>query len=545
MSASFRNPLRPSSGRAVILLLAGAMFSLPALPAETAPAPLAVAPARLTVALARPATAPGAASSEVPAGLDGAIEKAMRDWEIPGVAIAIVRKDRVLSARGYGVRQAGRPGRVDADTLFAIASNTKAVTATALGLLVADGKAGWDDPVARHLPDLQMHDAWASREMTVRDLLTHRSGLGTWAGDLIWYGSDFDRDEVLRRIRHVPPARGFRSGYGYCNLAFVAAGEIVPRLTGVSWDDFVTAKIFRPLGMKRTGTRVANLARQDNVARPHTSIRGTLASVPYRDLDNTGPAGAINSTAAEWARWIQLQLGGGVFEGRRIVPQAIVETTRTPQFILPIGEQWRRLSPTTHFSAYGLGWFLRDYHGRLVVSHGGGMDGMYSYTGFLPEEDLGVVVLTNRDDHEAESALFFTVVDAMLGLPRQDWSALLLADSRAAAAKQEPRRRVAGTSPALPAAGYAGIYVNPMLGGATVIAGDGGLRIELSHHRGLRGPLAHWHYDTFEATWADPYFRTSLVTFAVDPAGRAAEFRVRIREDFVDPLEYVFTKQPS
>jgi CubicO group peptidase (beta-lactamase class C family) len=505
----------------------------------------AIAAPAILLALLHAAVVGGswAAAPEVPGDLDAGIEKAMRDWEIPGVAIAIVRKDRLVSARGYGVREAGRPGPVDADTLFAIASNTKAVTATALGLMVADGRIGWDDPVSRHLPEFRMNDPWADREITVRDLLTHRSGLARWGGDLIWYGSDFDRAEVLRRVRFVPPARGFRSGYGYCNLAFIAAGEIIPQVAGVAWDDFVRAKFLRPLGMKRTDTRVAHLARQENVARPHTSLNGKLATVPYRVLDNTGPAGAINSSAREWARWIQLQLGGGVYAGRRLVPGEVIEATRTPQFILPIGDQWRRLSPTTHFSAYGLGWFLQDYHGRLVVSHGGGMDGMYSYTGFLPEEDLGVVVLTNRDDHEAESALFFMVVDAMLGLPRRDWSGLVLADSRAKAAKQEPRRRVEGTRPSLPPEGYAGVYANPMLGEARVIAADGALRVEFVHHRGARGPLAHWHHDTYEAAWADPYFRTSLVTFAIDPAGRAAEFRVRIREDFVDPLEYVFTRE--
>lgn len=477
------------------------------------------------------------------AGLDAYIENAMREWEVPGLAIAIVRNDSVIYAKGFGVREAGRPERVDENTLFAVASNSKAVTATAVGMLVQEGKVAWGDPASKYLPYLQLHDAWATRELTVRDLMGHRSGLGTWAGDLLWYGSDRPVRDVLTGVRQVEPTYSFRSQYGYSNLMFIAAGEIVPAVTGTSWEDFVRARIFAPLGMTRTNFRVSELPRMGNVATPHTKLDGRVAVTPYRVLDNAGAAAGINSSVRDWAQWLRFQLANGAYGGRQLVDSAVIRETRTPQTLLRMGAGARRLFPTTHFSAYGMGWFLRDYHGRLLVEHSGGMDGMLSQTGYLPEAGVGVAIFTNYDEHSLGTALFYETVDRLLGLPGRDWSRVFLDLQRQGGPPADPEAgRARGTTPSLSLEAYAGTYASPVLGRAEVSVRDGRLHLRAEHNPGVAGPLEHWHHDVFRARWEDRYFGTSLVTFTLDAAGRPADLRFQIRPDFVDPLVYVFTR---
>lgn len=485
----------------------------------------------------------------LPGGLDAYIEKAMQAWEVPGLAIAIVKDDKVIFAGGFGVRERGRPERVDENTLFAVASNTKAFTATALGVLVKEGKIAWDDRAIQHLPWLQLYDPYVTRELTVRDMLTHRSGYSTWSGDLIWYGSDLKRDEVLQRVKYLKPATSFRSRYGYSNLMFLAAGEIIPKVTGVSWDDFVKQRLLIPLGMSRTNTSVRDLQQAGNVATPHTKVDGKVTPIPYRNVDNVAPAGAINSSVADWTRWMRMQLGNGMFEGRQIVDPDVIRETRSPQTLLEIGPTMRKLFPSTHFYAYGLGWFLRDYHGRLLVMHDGGMDGMLSQTILVPEEKLGVVVFTNYDRQRLFAALALKIVDHYLGASESDWSAIYLDlerqdEKRSAAEDRAASTPVQGTRPSLSLAQYAGTYRNDMLGTAIVAESEGRLRLDIKGHAGLTGDLSHWHYDTFQAVWADKFFEKSLVTFILNGKGQVEEFRVKVREDFVDPLEYTFKRAP-
>ena len=260
----------------------------------------------------------------------------MREWNVPGLAIAIVKDDSVVYARGFGVREIGKPGRVDENTLFAIASNTKAFTATAVTMLAVQNKLSLNDLVTRYLPDWQLSDPWATREATLRDLLTHRMGYLTWQGDLVWYGSTYDRAEVIRRMRYLKPATSFRSAYGYSNYGFLTAGEIVAKVSGVSWDEFVRDHFFEPLGMTRTNTSVTALAGADNVAMPHTKIDDSIVVVPYRNVDNVGGAATINSSVADMSRWIRLQLANGMWNRRQLVDSTAIRLTRTPQFTLPI-----------------------------------------------------------------------------------------------------------------------------------------------------------------------------------------------------------------
>src|ERR1043165_332207 len=313
--------------------------------------------------------------------IDEYAQKALRDWNIPGMAIAIVKDDKVIFAKGYGVRELGKPESVDEHTLFAIASNTKAFTASAVGILVDEGKIKWDDPVTKYLPDFQLYDPYVTREMTVRDLLSHRSGLATFGGDLLWYETNYDRKEIIRRIRYLKPIYSFRSRYGYQNIMFLTAGEIVAAVSGKSWDEFVRERFFNPLGMRMTTTSVRAFKPGDNVATPHNEMDGKVRVIRYSVVDNVGGAAAINSNVAEMAEWLRLQLGRGTYNGKQIFSSKVSHELWSPNTIIPISEAGEKFNPTRHFNLYGMGFFLSDYHGRKVVSHSGGLDGMISQVG--------------------------------------------------------------------------------------------------------------------------------------------------------------------
>lgn len=478
-------------------------------------------------------------------GLDAYITAAMRQWRVPGLAIAVVKDDSVVYARGFGVREVGKPEPVDTHTLFAVASNTKAFTATLLAMLVQQHRLRWDDPATKYLPWLQLQDAWVTRELTVRDLLTHRMGYSTWEGDLAWYGSDYPTDTVLYRWRFVTPAWSFRSRFGYSNYGFIAGGRIVQAITDTSWNEYLRVHLLDPLGMKETTTHVADLASRSDVATPHTIRNDSVVPIPYRPLENASGAASINSSVSDMAQWLRFQLRNGAWQGHQLVDSTILDETRTPQMLLRLGGTARRLWPTTHFSAYGMGWFLRDYKGRLLVMHDGGMDGMLSQSGFLPEEHLGVVILTNYDDQSLFQALLYQVLDAYLGGPETDWSRAYwdLQHPAASPAADTARDSAAAAAPALPLGAYAGTYHNDILGNAVVSLANGTLRIAVAAHGGLEGVLTHTDHDSFETAWADRYLGTSTITFATDARGKATSLRFSVRPDFVDPLEYVFERR--
>lgn len=493
------------------------------------------------------------APPEALAGLDAYVEAGMAEWKLPGLAIAVVKDGKVVYSRGFGVRERGKDGPVTDGTLFAMASNSKAFTATALGMLAAEGKLRWDDKVCDRLPEFQLADAAATRALTVRDLLCHRVGLGTWQGDLIWYGSDRTTSEVLERVKFLKPDHDFRDRYAYCNLTFLAAGELLKRASGDSWNAFVERRLFGPLGMGRSSTSIRALEGQEDVARPHTLIEDEVKAIPYRNLDNCGPAGGINSCVRDWARWMLMQLGEGEIEGVRVVPAWVIRETHSPQnLVRPTSPAQRALFPSSHFFAYGLGWFMQDYLGRMVLSHGGGMDGMLSLTVLVPEEKMGVVVLTNYDEQDFYRAVPFRVVDAFLKAPepRRDWGAELLKRRRENEAKEKtvlegkaledvspPRRPQLGPSR------YCGNYRNAALGSATVTQKDGKLWLEVERNAGLRGELKPKDGDLFEAAWSDAFFKTSPVPFRLDGRGEPVELRFSVRPDFVDPQVYVFTRE--
>ncbi len=466
-------------------------------------------------------------------GFDAYVTRSMAAWRVPGLAVAVVHRDSVVLARGYGVRTLGKPDPVDEKTLFAIGSASKAFTATLVAMLVDQGKVKWDDPATQYLPGFQMYDPYATRELTVRDLLTHRSGLT--AADLLLYDPRYTRDSILYRARYVKPTYSFRAHFGYSNIMYLAAGQLSARLLGSTWDDAVRERIFTPLGMAASNTSVTLLDRLPDVATPHDEIDDTVQAIPYFNLDAAAPAGSINSSIRDMAQWVRFQLAGGKVRGKPLLSAAAFEETHKPQTIVPLEGFWNLSAQDAHLLTYGMGWFLHDYHGRLIVQHGGNIDGMTALVALMPEEQTGLVVLTNLGPNDLTYALMYRVFDAYLKRPPKDWSASLLKADRelVAQAKQETKNReatrVAGTKPSLPLEQYAGTYSDSVDGDATVRREQGGLVLR---YGSLVADLAHWQYDTFQAIWRQRRLGKMYVTFVLDSDGKVAEMRAVDLADF-------------
>ena len=323
--------------------------------------------------------------------IDAYAEKTRQDWNVPGIAVAIVKDDKVVFAKGYGVRELGKPEKVDENTLFAIASNSKAFTTASLAILIDEKKLSWDDKVVKYLPEFQLYNPYVTSELTIKDLVSHRSGLDTFSGDLLWYETTYSADEILRRVRFLKPKSSFRSQFGYQNLMFITAGKVIERVSGKTWSQFVSERILMPLGMSRTTTSVKNL--KDNYSMPHNESGGKLRVLHLGNVDGASAAAGLNSSVADIAKWLRLQLGRGKFEGKQIFSEQRAGEMWSANTILSTNPFPVKDAPTRLFSAVGLGWFLNDYRGRKVVSHGGGLDGMISQTAMMPEENLGLACI--------------------------------------------------------------------------------------------------------------------------------------------------------
>lgn len=467
--------------------------------------------------------------------LDQYCAQAQKDWAVPGMSVGIIKDGQVVLAKGYGIAEAGKSAKADESTLFAIASNTKAFVATSLAMLVEEGKLRWDDPVQKHLPWFKLYDPYVTAHTTVRDLLCHRVGLGTFSGDVVWYKSNYSAEEVVRRAGELPQAYEYRGGYGYSNLMFIAAGEVIRAVSGKSWDAFATERILKPLGMARTITSVKALPQSVNVAAPHKPQNGVEQPIPWVDWDNMGAAGGIISSTSDMLKWLQWNLDEGKVGGKSLLPaKALWELWQTHS-INRIGESGRKLFPTRNFSMYGLGWGLFDYNGHLVVSHSGGYDGMYSRTFFVPDLKLGVVILTNSMTGVG-NALMYRVLDTYTGKADKDWSKELLGREKAGQTAHEADmkalkgKRVSGTNPSLALEKYAGLYRCKFYGDIRVNADNGKLAIKFLPADGLSATLSHWHFDTFELKWAEPqaWFDFGTVQFVLDNTGEPKELQFQV-----------------
>ena len=354
-------------------------------------------------------------SSFISDSLDNYIKKGMGDWKIPGLAIVIVKDGKIVLQKGYGVSniETGKP--VDENTLFMIASNTKLFTGTALALLEQRGMLSLNDKITKYFPGYQLYDSISTKMVTIRDMLTHRIGTKTFQGDFTFWNTRLSRKDIMDKMKLLKPVALFRQDYGYCNSCFLTAGEVIPKVTGKSWEDFVQDSIVQPLGMTSTLMLSTNIHKQLNVATPYTtSYTNTLQKVPYDNWNNLAPAASIVSNVKDLSNWLLMQLDSGRYGGKRILPFAVLQKTRDVQIVT--GSRKSALFPV-HFRGYGLGLFASDYNGRAMYWHTGGAGGMVSNVCFVPEEGLGIAILTNNDNQNFFEALRYQVLDAYLGVP--------------------------------------------------------------------------------------------------------------------------------
>jgi CubicO group peptidase (beta-lactamase class C family) len=501
----------------------------------------------LLIALSSAAAAPAqtaSASPIAPADLDAYVRRVMTSFDVPGLALAVVKDDTVVAAKGYGVRKLGEPAQVDARTLFGIASNTKVFTASAIGLLVEQGKLQWDAPVINYLPWFMLYDPYVTRELTIRDLLVHRSGLGLGAGDLLWWPpSTYNRKEIASRLRYIRPATSFRSEYAYDNVLYLVAGEVIEAVSGQSWEDFVASRILTKVGMTGSNVRHSAAAGGGNVATPHALVDGKVRPIAPFDSDNTNPAGGINSSAEDMAKWLRLLLNEGRLpDGSRLFSAATwrqVSTPVTPEPNNPPPPELPALR--SNFRGYALGLEARDFKGLKVLTHTGGLPGYVSRVLMIPDLKLGIAVLTNQESGEAFDAIAYAVADAYTGGARADWLAgyeKLRARTEASVAEADRRTattRNGASGPSLPLASYAGTYRDAWYGDIAIAVEDGKLVIRFTKTPALVGDLEHWQYDTFVARWRDRELRAdAFVTFALNPDGTIDQAKMRAASPATD-----------
>jgi CubicO group peptidase (beta-lactamase class C family) len=445
-----------------------------------------------------------------PEKIDRTVAAAMLAFQVPGVAVGIVKDGKLIFSKGYGVREVDKPGRIDADTLFQIGSNTKAFTAAALAILIDEGKIQWDDKVIDHLPEFRLYDPYVTREFTIRDLLTHRSGLGLGAGDLMFFPpTDMTRAEIIHGLRYLKPASSFRSKYDYDNLLYMVAGQIIPQVTGKSWEEFLTEKIIGPLHMTPCAASYGRITDRSNLAAPHVVTNGELKAVAVLNMDTIGPAGTINCSIRGMAEWLKTQLAAG----KTTSGQQLFSADRSK-------EMWTLITPTpaspllstmynAHFSGYGLGWFLSDAHGYERVYHEGGVLGSVTWVSMIPELNLGVLVFTNQQNDAAIEAIGGQILDTYLGVASRDWVAIAKQfmderDSEASSVENATAEVVARAGPPLlPLDAYVGTYHDPWRGDAFVRKEGNRLVLRVSRTEFLEGPLIPYSGNVFIVRWND------------------------------------------
>ncbi len=492
-----------------------------------------------------------AASAALPERLgkfDAYAERVLQEFDVPGMAVAIVQEGEVVLARGYGMRELGKPERVDPHTLFAIASNTKAFTSTLLAQLVDEKKLKWDDRVIDHLPWFAMSDPYVTREMTIRDLLVHRSGLGLGAGDLLfWPATDYTTTEVVQRLRFIPLATSFRAAYAYDNILYAVAGLVIERVSGRTWEQNVRERIFAPVGMTAAKANCIELVPTDNVATGHAKFDfKDLRPVPPLAWDNNSAAGGIYANVIDLSRWMRVQLAAGLLppseEGieRRLFSAARQKDMWTLVTPMPFSTPPPALAEAKrNFRGYALGWEVTDFRGQRLVTHTGGWPGQVSRTTLVPDLKLGIVVLTNQEVGAAFQAVTMHLLDAFLGAPEKDWCAAYAeivskseADADGSWAKLVAAR-TADSRPSLPLARYAGTYRDAWYGDVLVREEGGRLVVQFSRTAQLLGDVEHWQHDSFIIRWRDRSLNAdAFLTFALNPDGTIREARM----EAVSPL---------
>lgn len=474
--------------------------------------------------------------------IDRIVHRAMKVAKVPGMAIAIVTGDHSY-VRGYGVKMTGRTEPVTERTVFALASVSKAFTTTLMALLVGEEVAAWDDPVRKHLPEFRLSDPLADANVTLRDLVCHRTGMPRH--DMLWYRAPWDRAELLRRFAHAAPNKGFRQVYQYQNICFTAAGEAAARAASApSFEALLLDRLLKPLGMTATTLSTTDAEADPDHATPHRRNKNQrLEIMPWRNIDNAGPCGSVNSCATDMAKWLRFQLSGGLHPetSAPLIDAAALKETHTPQIVVPEEEDFTLHYHDTVQRSYGLGWTILDYRGgHKMVRHGGVLGGFRANVALLPREGIGIAVMVNAQTWLAEPAAN-CLLDYLLGLPQKDWIGDYDTQNKkdVGKAKAKKREKQGGrhrsTKPSLRLSEYAGTYTHPAYGEAVITLADTGRSLRLSWSVWYDYPLRHWHHDTFVTEDTDPDFAEQDVGFALSTKGKVASLTL---------FDNVFTRLP-
>ena len=479
-----------------------------------------------------------------PAGFDQRVEQLRTAYGAPGVSIAIVENGAPTLAKGWGVRELGKPEPVGPDTIFVIGSTSKAFTVAALAVLVDEGKLKWDDKIIDHMPDFRMFDPWVTREMTVRDLLVHRSGLGLGAGDLLFVpNSDLTRKETVRRLRFIKPATSFRSAYAYDNILYMVAGELVEAVSGEPWEKFTHTHIFAPLGMNHSTDSDAEFQATTDRAHSHGRFDGPIVGlghpVPFDSAatlaGNAAPAGGLAISANDMTRWLLTQLNHGEIPGgnARLFSAEQSKQMWAPVTLQPIDSKPPEFAVTQpNFDAYALGWDVEDYRGTKIISHGGAVFGSLTTVVLIPSKNVGFSIAVNSEDGEIVRGLMYELLDHYLGLPADRWpeklhaykQTRLAAAAKLVGAKQATPARI---GPSLPLDRYVGDYSDPWYGTIQVRRTGDTLAIQFPHSTGMDGTLIHHQYDTFRTQPRLRWIEPAYVTFSIDADGKVDRVRMK------------------
>ncbi len=453
--------------------------------------------------------------------LNNYVKKAMRDYKMPGLAIGVVQNGDIVYQQGYGVTKTGNEQRVSTNAMFGIASLSKAFTAASIGMLVEEGKLKWDDKVTKHLPDWKLNDPLVTNMMTIEDLLCHRSGLKTFDGDLLWYGSNYSRKEIITRISHLPLSYEYRNGFGYQNIMYITAGEVIEKAAGMSWDKFVDTRILSPLGMTQTVSSITKYKENTKIAYPH--LKGVTQELI--NYDNSGATAALNSNLVDMLTWTMFWLNKGVHHGDTLLKASTVEKIFNLETPLNVSGFDKRNG--THFKGYGLGWFLMDYNGKKIVHHGGGLPGYITKVALVPEENMGIVILTNDMSSICTALMYKTFDMAFNPKLNRDWSKEFsgygkMSDSLSLVKKEKQNAaRKTDTQPSALLENYTGTYTDDYYGKATVtLEGKGKkakLKLVLEPAKELfTATCDHWQDDTFVFKFNDEFLPRGFANYKVE-----------------------------
>lgn len=476
--------------------------------------------------------------------IDTLVERSMKAFDVPGISVGVIKDGRVVYAAGHGVRSLNTKQRMDENTLVGIASNSKAFTCVALGILVEEGKIKWDDKVRDYIPEFKLYNPYVSEDFTIRDLLTHRSGLGLGAGDLMFFpdGSDFTTKDIIYNLRFLKQVSGFRTKYDYDNNLYIVAGEVVSRVTGKSWPDFVEERIMAPLGMTSSAGLFERLKDKGNVIDGHANVEGTVKVIRRSSVRTGAAAGGVNSNITDLIKWVQALLSQGKYNGdKRLVSESVIKELWSPQTIIAVNT----LGPyNTHFAAYGLGFFLNDINGYKQVTHTGGLEGMVTQITMIPEIGLGIIVLTNQQEGGAFRSITNQILDGYFGKKGTDWVTDLytrrqkaLADAKVVTDKVAAdiaNARLSGGS-TLKSELIVGAYSDAWLGEITISSKGGKLRFDSKRSPGLTGEMMPYKANAYVVKWDDRSMDAdAFVNFTLDVEGKASGFTMRAISPLTD-----------